>query len=677
MNTITQDLPIGSAEIGAVATPASRWQRIPAEMRALPQWVLAGADKVPRKPNGGYADSTDPATWSSFDTVCQVAAQKGWDIGFVPTANDPYTCIDLDVKSAASHPDRPDKWTTSEQIERHQRIINEMASYTELSRSGLGWHVWVRGNIGAGRNRDSVEVYSQEHFLICTGNVHLDRPIEDRQSLLENMVSQMAPPAPTIVLDGPNRADEALAGRMAADHGLAGRLWRGEWAANFSSQSDADLALIKSLLPQSASPRECWATFRLSELGKRSKAGRPDYMRRTLACATHQLATSAEALRHGREVAEIFLKQFEASRAPSRLRLLVDSDLDRLPRLRWLIKGVIPDAGIGAIYGASGSYKSFLTLDLLAHISNGREWFGHRVKGAPAVYVPFEGQGGIPNRIKAWRTAQTVMRHPDRLPTSEPDADVLSRIAVVMEPLNLREEADRRALVAGLKQQGWAGGILCIDTLAHASAGIEENSSAMGEMIGIFRNLQQELGGVILLVHHSGKDESRGMRGWSGLHAAMDFVVECQKKGEASAREASFSLAKVKDGTTGTAFGFRMDLIPLGIDEDGDAITSLVVRSGQSGGEPERPFVEDAIVEVTEDDAFVESWVRELMMEGFQPTGRWLEAARVHIKDKRKLTQKRLRDAICRLKAVGRLEDAADSLVTNGKWLRAVDVPQG
>lgn len=153
-------------------------------------------------------------------------------------------------------------------------------------------------------------------------------------------------------------------------------------------------------------------------------------------------------------------------------------------------KGIIPDAGIGAIYGASGTFKSFLTYDLLAHIANGLEWFEHRVKAAPTVYVPFEGQGGVPNRVRAWRTAQTATRYtardPDHLATFEPDADVLSHVAVIMEPLNLREPADRQRLVASLKAQGRAGGVLCIDTLAHASAGIEENSSAMGEMISRF-----------------------------------------------------------------------------------------------------------------------------------------------------------------------------------------------
>src|SRR3546814_17908622 len=67
---------------------------------------------------------------------------------------------------------------------------------------------------------------------------------------------------------------------------------------------------------------------------------------------------------------------------------------DLLPPLRWFVKRIIPDVGIGAIYGDSGTFKSFLTIDALAHISNGQDWFGHRVTAAPTVYVPFEGQIG-------------------------------------------------------------------------------------------------------------------------------------------------------------------------------------------------------------------------------------------------------------------------------------------
>ncbi|PKM01764.1 MAG: hypothetical protein CVV17_06625, partial [Gammaproteobacteria bacterium HGW-Gammaproteobacteria-7] len=472
-----------------------------------------------------------------------------------------FTCIDLDVVDEESQrekgkPVNPDDWTTPEDAARFESIIAGLQSYTERSRSGKGFHIIVKGQIGKGRRRDGVEVYSQERFLICTGDVHCDLPVDDRQVVLDRMVSQMPDRAATEhELVGDPEPNLPLAERASLDEGELGRLFRGDWQGRYPSQSEADLALVKLLLPLTETPRECWETFRLSGLGQRPKAKRSGYARSTVALALQHAENDAEQVRHGKALADgLFWKPTPNAR---HFRLLMDKDLERLPRLRWLVKWIIPDAGIGAIYGDSGTFKSFLTLDLLAHISHGKEWFEQRVTAAPAVYVPFEGQGGIPNRVKAWRLAQTQARLPEGELAFAPADDIVSNVAVIMDPLNLREQADRDKLVLTLTESGWAGGVLCIDTLAHASAGIDENSSEMGEMIGIFRDLQHRLGGVILLIHHSGKDQARGMRGWSGLHAAMDFVIECQRDKSTGTREAQFVLTKVKDGSDGRAFAFE------------------------------------------------------------------------------------------------------------------------
>jgi hypothetical protein len=588
--------------------------------------------------------------------------------------------IDLDDIAAAGTADIADLWTRGECAG---------LGYAEMSPSGTGLHLvgYGRHFRSLGSNASGIEAYAGTRFFTFTGRPIVANSPCAIHDLAEYVETELA------------RRHGAARVQAAGDTGVvrvdAQTVTDLRCALAHMRSDDRALwvAIGHALKPLGDTGRGLWIQWsqtsekydaREAERAWESFAPRNTRYQAVFAEATRQgwiNPRQAERIAHGAWVAERFLKQLPTpSRAeqpvgaPRYLRLLLDGDLDTLPRLRWLVKGVIPDAGIGAIYGASGTFKSFLTLDLLAHVSNGREWFGHRVKAAPAVYVPFEGQGGIPNRVRAWRLAQTAARHPDRLATFEPDADVASRVAVVMEPLNLREQAHRDHLVATLKDCGWAGGVLCIDTLAHASAGIEENSSAMGEMIAIFRDLQQQLGGVILLVHHSGKDESRGMRGWSGLHAAMDFVVECHKEGEADAREAQFRLSKVKDGTTGTAFNFRMQLVQLGFDEDGDAITSLTVCPVEPGEKPEHPFVEDALKEAADDDDFVQAWVREL--ENLQPTRRYLESARPLVKERRSLTQKRLRDAICRLMAAGRLEDVHDSVAKNLKWLRAVDVPQ-
>ena len=71
---------------------------------------------------------------------------------------------------------------------------------------------------------------------------------------------------------------------------------------------------------------------------------------------------------------------------------------------------------------------------------------------------------------------------------------------------------------------------MCIDTLNQAAPGMDENSSeAMGEAIAAIKSIQAELGGLAMLVHHTGKDAARGLRGHSSLHAALDAAIEVRR----------------------------------------------------------------------------------------------------------------------------------------------------
>jgi primase-polymerase (primpol)-like protein len=71
---------------------------IPLELRQLPQWVVAAADKKPLNPKtGGAASVTDSATWAAFDVACAYADRHDLRVGFVLAESDPYTIIDLAV----------------------------------------------------------------------------------------------------------------------------------------------------------------------------------------------------------------------------------------------------------------------------------------------------------------------------------------------------------------------------------------------------------------------------------------------------------------------------------------------------------------------------------------------------------------------------------------------------
>jgi hypothetical protein len=102
----------------------------------------------------------------------------------------------------------------------------------------------------------------------------------------------------------------------------------------------------------------------------------------------------------------------------------------------------------------------------------------------------------------------------------------------------------------------------------------------MGEVIGAAKALQAELGGLILLVHHTGKDVSKGLRGHSSLHAALDAAVEVSREGE----RREWRMHKAKDGEDGEAHPFRLSIVEIGTDDEGEPLTSCIIAPEESTG---------------------------------------------------------------------------------------------
>lgn len=550
----------------AVAPQGACWANIPAALRERSQWVLAGADKRPLTADGRAASVIDPSTWTDFDTACRAAKAKGLYIGFVETADDPFTCIDLDVKDD----------TPKEHIERFHKIVEAADSYTEWSCSGKGMHIWVEGTIGAGVRRDGVEIYSQERFIICTGHVYINKPLNDNQSLLDTLVEQMrgrqrtAEPLP----DGPEvESDEIILNRArsAANSEKFNAHFNGDWnAIKHTDHSTADAALIGMLAIYTQNNAQLKRLFLASKLGQRDKATkRRDYVDRTIS-AVRGWEASGPSVEHGREQAFNIISfelskrlrpQLVAANTGRKLRLVSEDEMAGRPPLRWRVRDVLPEEGFVAVYGAPGSGKSFLVLDMLGAISTGREWFDHKVRPAPVVYVALEGKAGVAQRVRAYHAKY------GRLNTMFID-----------EQIDLRQPEDRARLVNAIRDAGWINGVLCIDTLAASAPGMDENTSTdMGALIAGLQEIQATLGGCVLVVHHTGKDQTRGLRGWSGLTGALDGAIEVSR----TESSRMWGVTKAKDGEDGKVVTFELQVVVLDIDEDGVPITSCVVVSGK------------------------------------------------------------------------------------------------
>lgn len=276
----------------------------------------------------------------------------------------------------------------------------------------------------------------------------------------------------------------------------------------------------------------------------------------------------------GREaLAKRAIDQFKAqaasgdAKSPLReFKLLSAVDLGELTPLAWAVRNLLPRTGLAAIYGPSGAGKSFLVADLAAACGTGGEWFGYQVKGGQRwVYVALEGKPGIQRRVSAWE------RHHER---AFPDG-----ARFVFDTFKLTEPTDVLALAKAVEASGGAD-VIVIDTLNRATPGADENSSVdIGLAIEAAQRLQAFTGGLVLLVHHSGKDATKAMRGHSSLFAAMDAVIKVTKTDDGR-RE--WTAEKVKDGEDGATHQFRLDVIELGADDDGEPMTSCVVVPAQA-----------------------------------------------------------------------------------------------
>jgi hypothetical protein len=263
-----------------------------------------------------------------------------------------------------------------------------------------------------------------------------------------------------------------------------------------------------------------------------------------------------------RDGGDVLAALLEAATKPPkpvpRYKLLTAADLRDLPPLAWRVKGVLPAVGLAALYGPSASGKSFLTFDMAASIAEGQSWFDCRIEAAPVVYAALEGEAGFKLRAQAWEVSR--------------GRNLPGGLHLMMQPFKLTEPQDVQDLAAVVP----AGAVVFLDTLNRAAPTADENSSKdMGEILQAAKTLQTITGGLVVLVHHTGKDATRGLRGHSSLLAAMDAAVEVSRDG--GRRE--WKVAKSKDGADGDAHPFKLHIETLGVDEHGGPVTSCVVMA--------------------------------------------------------------------------------------------------
>lgn len=539
-------------------------ENIPELLSTSPRWLVWNYQapmgphkkwrKVPMSTNGRAGRVNDPSTWSTFDAALTVYKKGKTDgIGFV--LGDDLQGIDLDNCRDL---------ITGELNELAHEVLSKIQGYAEVSPSGTGIKLIAKTNLLCSKTNSQIELYKGERYFCLTGHViptHTevspvqqdvmwlaDRIASNSQTGTEYVVDRFAnlkrPLADWTLsrvqtellphLDYDTYSDWLEVGFALHHQGSGGYDWLEAWS-NWSEQS---YKFVNG---------ECESFWERMDY-----EGRSNGSIKTIATLIAKVAKSKQS-----SITPLRSKSNDA------LTIYSIAELMALPPQSWLVKGVIPETGMGIVYGDSGSGKTFISIDLALSIARGLSWHSCRVKQETGVlYVSAEGGGAMSARLQAYA------KHHDIDLSDLP-------FGIVTVGLSFRD-GDHLRVIGGcneMRKRGMPIGLIVLDTLNRTMGGGDENSSQdMGEYLAAVAKIVEETKSFVLVVHHSGKDAKRGARGHSSLRAAVDTELEVKAEGDAQI----LKVTKSRDGLTGTEYAYKRKVVVLRHDDDLDEVTSCV-----------------------------------------------------------------------------------------------------
>lgn len=276
-------------------------------------------------------------------------------------------------------------------------------------------------------------------------------------------------------------------------------------------------------------------------------------------------AFSAAAQQATREISAEAMRRFTPVPAGDfiRDRFLNASDA-------WTWERIFPKAGVGEVFGPSGSTKSFQALAVAAAVAAGESHFGAETLAGPVVYIAAEGQAGVAKRLAALFSAKGLPQEGDGRP-----------LFVIPDAPNLggKTRDDHVELIAAIHSVVESPRMVVIDTLAQTLDDGEENTTGMAKFVQNAQKISQTLGCFVLVVHHSGWSNTERERGGSQLRGACDCVLRCERDVD-KPHLVTLLMMKEKDEDDQRKIVTTLRRVVLRIDAKGREVSSLVVASG-------------------------------------------------------------------------------------------------
>ena len=239
--------------------------------------------------------------------------------------------------------------------------------------------------------------------------------------------------------------------------------------------------------------------------------------------------------------------------------------------IEWLISRHLISKGVMFMYGASQAGKTFLAVDMALSLALKDEWLGMAIKrNTPVRYTAFEDYSGVAMRVDGWLTYYGY---------SESDVGDKFLLGGEGSSLIITKEESVENFIRELGD--FKRGIIFIDTLNKVGGGEDENSNGrMGLAISHAERIAYATDSLVIIVHHTGKDTSKGMRGATATHGGADLIYRVDRDDED--REVTFE--KIKNGRDGHGKSYRLESVILDKDRYGedDNETAIAVFKGES-----------------------------------------------------------------------------------------------
>lgn len=261
------------------------------------------------------------------------------------------------------------------------------------------------------------------------------------------------------------------------------------------------------------------------------------------------------------ELSEILASAAAAAKSKQGIRLIPFNEIRLSTGGRDLIKGLIPRSALTVVWGKPKCGKSFWLFDCLMHVALGWEYRGRRVHQGPVVYCAFEGQRGLEARVEAFRLKHLENHGGD--------------VAFHLQPVTLNLVEDHPALIKVIRDSlgDVPPAVVALDTLNRSLHGSESSDEDMSAYIQAADAIRDAFDCAVVIVHHCGHNDQR-MRGHSSLIGALDAEIAVVR-GPDDSIVAELKLAK--DGPSGEQIISTLEAVSVGVDDDGDEITSCVI----------------------------------------------------------------------------------------------------